>query len=38
MNSILKHTSAWWTRYSDYDWRKAPDGQLYLLPVEGAVP
>ena len=38
MNSILKHTSAWWTRYSDYEWRKAPGGQFYLLPAEGAMP
>lgn len=38
MNPLLTHTSAWWTRYSDYQWKQAPDGQLYLLPASDATP
>jgi len=38
MNSLFAHTSAWWTRYSDYQWKKTPDGQLYLLPATDAAP
>ncbi len=38
MNPLLTHTSACWTRYSDYQWKQAPDGQLYLLPTADATP
>lgn len=38
MNSLFTRTSAWWTRYSDYQWTKTPDGQLYLLPTADATP
>ncbi len=32
MMNLFEHTSAHWARYADYQWRKAPDGQAYLLP------
>ncbi len=38
MMNIFSHTSATWVRYSDYEWRQAADGQLYLLPTRDAVP
>lgn len=38
MMNIFAHTSATWVRYSDYEWRQAPDGYFYLLPAPDAVP
>lgn len=38
MMNIFEHTRASWVRYSDYEWREAPDGHFYLLPVPDAVP
>ena len=34
----FEHTSAYWVRYSAYEWMKAPDGQEYLLPTSDAEP
>ncbi len=36
MLNLFEHTSAHWARYADYQWRKAPDGQAYLLPTDAA--
>ena len=36
MMNLFEHTSAHWARYADYQWRKAADGQAYLLPVSEA--
>ncbi len=36
MMNLFEHTSAHWARYADYQWRKAPDGQAYLLPASEA--
>ena len=38
MKNIFEHSNSSWVRYSDYEWRKAPDGYLYLLPTSDAVP
>ena len=38
MMNIFEHTRASWVRFSDYQWREAPDGHFYLLPVPDAVP
>lgn len=34
--NLFEHTHAHWARYTDYQWRKASDGQAYLLPVSEA--
>lgn len=34
----FEHTGAYWVRYSAYEWKKAPDGQEYLLPSPDAEP
>ena len=34
--NLFEHTHAHWARYTDYQWRKAADGQAYLLPVSEA--
>lgn len=36
MMNLFEHTHAHWARYTDYQWRKAADGQAYLLPVSEA--
>ncbi len=36
MMNLFEHTSAHWARYADYHWRKAADGQAYLLPTDAA--
>lgn len=36
MMNLFEHTHAHWARYTDYQWRKASDGQAYLLPVSEA--
>jgi len=33
MINLFEHTSAHWAKYSTYQWRKAADGQEYLLPT-----
>ena len=38
MRNFFEHTSASWVHYSDYEWKKTKDGQLYLLPTRGAKP
>ena len=38
MKNFFEHTSASWVRYSDYEWKKAPDGKEYLVPAEKAEP
>lgn len=38
MMNIFEHTRASWVRYSDYEWREAPDGHFYLLPAPDAAP
>ena len=32
------HTSSVWVHYTDYEWRTAPDGKLYLTPAPDAAP
>ncbi len=36
MMNLFEHTSAHWARYANYQWRKATDGQVYLLPTDAA--
>ena len=35
---ILEKTSSHWVRYSEYEWRTAPGGELYITPKENAQP
>lgn len=36
MRDLFAHTSAHWGKYSEYEWKTAPDGNCYLLPAEKA--
>ena len=36
MTNLLEHTSAYWAKYSAYEWRKADNGKEYLLPTADA--
>lgn len=36
MTNLFEHTSAYWTKYSAYEWRKADNGKEYLLPTADA--
>ena len=38
MNSFFERTSSSWVRYSDYEWKKADNGTLYLTPTATAKP
>ena len=38
MANLFEHTHAHWAKYSDYAWRTAPDGKVYLLPTADAKP
>ncbi len=38
MKNLFEHTSANWVRYSEYEWKKASDGTLYLTPAKTAQP
>ena len=38
MDHLFKNTSSTWVRYSEYEWKKAKDGQLYLCPKPKATP
>ncbi len=38
MNNFFECTSSNWVRYSEYEWKKASDGTLYLTPVKTAQP
>lgn len=35
---LFERTSSTWVRYSEYEWKKAKDGTLYLTPAPGATP
>lgn len=35
---LLEKTSSHWVRYSEYEWRTAPDGAQYIMPKENAQP
>ncbi len=36
MKSLIENTSSVWVKYSDYEWKKADNGNLYLTPTETA--
>lgn len=38
MNSFFEQTSSSWVRYSDYEWKEADNGTLYLTPTPTAKP
>ena len=38
MNNFFECTSSNWVRYSEYDWKTAADGTLYLTPTKTAQP
>ncbi len=38
MKKLFEHSSSTWVRYSAYEWKKGPDGVLYLTACQGAVP
>lgn len=38
MKNLFERTSSNWVRYSEYEWRAAEDGTLYLTPTETAQP
>lgn len=38
MKNLFERTSSTWVRYSEYEWKKAEDGILYLTPTEMAQP
>ena len=38
MNNIFQKTSAFWARYSEYEYRRGEDGQLYITPTQSAKP
>ena len=38
MKSLFERTSSNWVRYSEYEWKEAKDGTLYLTLVEKAQP
>lgn len=38
MKSLFERTSSHWVRYSDYEWKTAQDGILYLTPTKTAQP
>ena len=38
MRSLFERTSSNWVRYSEYEWKEAEDGTLYLTPAEKAQP
>lgn len=38
MRDLFAHTSARWGKYSEYEWKTAPDGNCYLLPADKAEP
>ena len=38
MKNPFDYTSANWVKYSQYEWKKAIDGTLYLTPTEKAEP
>lgn len=38
MKSLFERTSSSWVRYSEYEWKTAADGTLYLTPTKIALP
>lgn len=38
MKSLFERTSSNWVRYSEYEWRTASDGTMYLTPADNAQP
>ena len=36
MIDLFEHTSAYWAKYSAYEWRKAANGKEYILPTADA--
>lgn len=38
MRNLFERTSSHWVRYSEYEWRTAKDGTLYLVPAKNAQP
>lgn len=38
MNNIFQKTSAYWARYSEYEYRRGEDGSLYIMPSPTAKP
>lgn len=38
MKSIFEHTNSGWVRYSEYEWKSAEDGTLFLTPTKTAQP
>ena len=38
MKNLFEHTSSYWVRYSEYECRKAADGNEYVVPATGAKP
>ena len=38
MNNLFERTSSQWVRYSEYEWKEAEDGALYLTPTKAAQP
>ncbi|MDE5859585.1 MAG: hypothetical protein K2H23_04275, partial [Oscillospiraceae bacterium] len=38
MNNFFECTSSNWVRYSEYEWKSAADGTLYLTPAKTAQP
>ena len=38
MKNLFERTSSNWVRYSEYEWKEAEDGTLYLTPAKTAQP
>ena len=38
MKNLFERTSSNWVRYSEYEWKAAEDGSLYLMPTAAAQP
>ena len=38
MKNLFERTSSNWVRYSEYEWRAAEGGTLYLTPTKTAQP
>lgn len=38
MRNLFERTSSHWVRYSEYEWRRAEGGTLYLAPTKNVQP
>ena len=38
MKNLFQRTSSHWVRYSEYEWKTAENGMLYLTPTPTAQP